>query len=238
MKNKDNDINTVALRDEVDIQKIKFPSRDKKLDEESSSKIEKTILENTIIINCVDCYIEKDSLTVVLATDKKGVNRFYNNLETEQKIENGDNKFVSYPAVNEKLSEKIMTQPDFDKLFKLRHAEKCLNTIRDNDELVIARGRQKEIDHKEIRGLKDKKIKDQNITCCQLTGEPLQKNAAAHHIERQADSPRKAKDLNNVIVVNPKPHEIIHNKGAESKIELEDLCKKEKWNIPKEIKNK
>lgn len=115
---------------------------------------------------------------------------------------------------------------------RLRDSEGCINALRDAPELEKIREAEESRNRKEQPKLKEKKIKAEGISVCQLTSEPLTGDAHAHHIERQADNPRKARDLNNVIVVNPSPHGEVHTAGAETREELSALCASKGWNDP------
>jgi len=176
--------------------------------------------------------VNKKALPKVLATDKKGVNRFVNDLNDEDKVENGSDTFVSVPAVMKEISERIQWPIDTIKKEKLRDSEGCLKTLRDAPELDKIREVIESNIRKELPGLKKKKIKAENVTACQVSNEPLQPDAHAHHIERKADNPSKALDLDNIAVVNSEPHNEIHAADAESPEELSKLCKQNGWSDP------
>ena len=105
-------------------------------------------------------------------------------------------------------------------------------TLRDAPELEKYREVQESRIRKELPSLKKKKIKAESVTACQVTSQPLQLNAHAHHISRKADNPDQALDLSNIAVVNPEPHDEIHEAGAESPAEFSALCKAKDWNDP------
>lgn len=177
-------------------------------------------------------FINKKALPHLLATDTPGVNRVYNDLDDEDKVELADKKLVSTPAVQKIISERLQEPRDTLERERLRDSEACLIAFRDAPELEKCREVEESKNREEQPLLKGKKIAAENITSCQLTGEPLAPNAHAHHIERRADKPRKARDLNNVVVINPEPHEEVHRNRAESPQELQDLCETKGWNNP------
>ncbi|MBP8149356.1 MAG: hypothetical protein KAY21_06520 [Limnohabitans sp.] len=177
-------------------------------------------------------YIEKDALPHLMATDKKGVNRFYNNLDNEDKLELGTKSLASASSVNKEISERIQQPRDTLQKERLRDSEGCINAVRDAPELEKIREAEESRNRREQPKLKEKKIKAESISTCQLTGEPLDPAAHAHHIERQADNPKKSRDLNNVIVINPSPHGEVHKAGAENPEELSTLCGIKGWNDP------
>ena len=114
---------------------------------------------------------------------------------------------------------------------RLRDSEACLKALRDAPELEKIREAQESRNRHEQSKLKVRKI-EEGVTTCQLSGEPLEANSEAHHIERKADNPKKALDLDNVVLVNPAVHQEIHRKGAESPEELKALCEEKNWKAP------
>ncbi|WP_367280603.1 hypothetical protein, partial [uncultured Clostridium sp.] len=89
---------------------------------------------------------------------------------------------------------------------------------------------------KDRSSITKKKIKENNITQCQLSGEVFENDARGHHIERVADDPRKARDLENIIVVKDAVHKAIHNKGAESRESLKEFIKENEYETPDNLK--
>lgn len=211
---------------------LRFPEANKNIPSKETKKTRNAISTQGAYTPDGKSFVNKKALTKVLATDKKGVNRFVNNLENDDKMENGIDTFVSTPAVMKELSERIQSPIDTIKKEKLRDSEGCVATLRDAPELEKIREVQESKIRKELPGLKKKKIKAEGITACQVSGEPLQPDAHAHHIERKADNPSKSLDLENIAVVNPEPHNIIHAKGAETAEELSKLCEEKGWNDP------
>ena len=60
-----------------------------------------------------------------------------------------------------------------------------------------------------------------------------------YHIERVADNPRKARDLDNLVVVKKKIHHDIHDihdKGAESFERLKKCINENNYNMPNNLK--
>jgi hypothetical protein len=177
-------------------------------------------------------YIDTKALPHLLATDKKSVNRFYSDLDEKDKFENGFQRLASLSSVNKEISERLQEPRDTLQRERLRDSEGCINAMRDAPELEKIREVEESKNRKEQPKLKSKKIKAEGITSCQLTDKPLEKDADAHHIERRADKPRKARDLDNILVANKVPHREIHEAGAESREELSELCKEKGWNDP------
>lgn len=153
-------------------------------------------------------------------------------MENEDKLELGEKKLVAASAVGKEISERIQEPRDTVQKERLRDSESCLNALRDSPDLEKIREVEESKNRKEKSKLKARKIAAENISACQVTGEPLETDADAHHIARQADKPREAINLDNIIVINKQPHREIHAAGAESSEELSELCKEKGWNDP------
>lgn len=211
---------------------INFPEKNKHISEKEAERNRVLVKANGAYTGDGRAYICKDALPHLLVTDKKGANRFYNNLDEEDKLELGKKCLASISSLNKEISERIQEPRDTLQKERLRDSESCINAFRDAPELEKIREVEESKNRKEQANLKAKKIKAENITACQLTGKPLDADADAHHIERQADKPRKARDLNNVIVANKLPHREVHDAGAETSEELSALCAVKGWNDP------
>ncbi|WP_265432587.1 hypothetical protein [Aeromonas salmonicida] len=211
---------------------ISFPEKNKHISDKEAEKSRELVKNNGAYTNDGRAYMDKNALPHLLATDKKGANRFFNNLEDEDKLELGNKNLAAISSVNKEISERIQEPRDTLQKERLRDSEACVNAFRDAPELEKIREIEESKNRKEQPKLKAKKIKAENITACELTGAPLDPDADAHHIERQADKPRKARDLNNIVVANKLPHREVHEAGAETPEELSALCTEKGWNDP------
>lgn len=211
---------------------ITFPAKNNHISNVEAEKNRCLIKEQGVYTNGGQTYIDKNALPHLLATDKKGINRLYNSLDNADKLELGQQQFVSVPAINKEISKRLQEPRDTLQRERLRDTEGCVNAMRDAPELEKIREVEESKNRKEQSNLKAKKIKAENITACQITGEPLQPDADAHHITRQADEPRRARDLDNVLIVNKSTHQAIHAASAESPEELSQLCRQNGWSDP------
>lgn len=211
---------------------IIFPKKNEHISDKDAKKNRDLIKNEGAYTGNGKVYLNTRALTHILATDKKGVNRFYNNLENEDKLEQGEKNLVSVAALSKEISERIQEPRDNLQKERLRDSEKCLNALRDSPDLEKVREVAESKNRKEKYKLKQRKIAAENISTCQLTGKPLEADADAHHIARQADEPRETLNLDNIIVINKQPHREIHAAGAESSEELSELCKEKDWNDP------
>ncbi|GGY29938.1 hypothetical protein [Paludibacterium paludis] len=211
---------------------ISFPPVSENIVPVDGEKTRQLIKETSVYTPDGRAFIDKEAMPHLLATDKKGVNRIYNDLDDDDKLEQGKKKLLSIPAVCKELSKRIEEPRDPVERERLRDSESCVVALRDAPELEKKRVLEEAKNRHEQPRLKEKKIKADEIKACQLTGQPLQPNAHAHHIERRADKPRKSRDLSNIIVVNPEAHQEIHRQGAESPEELQALCDKKGWSNP------
>jgi len=211
---------------------LNFPKANEHIPSEEAEKTRNGISTQGAYTPDGKSFVNKKALPKILATDKKGVNRFVNDLEDDDKMENGADTFVSTPAVMKEISERIQWPIDTIKKEKLRDSEGCVATLRDAPELEKIREVQESKIRKELPGLKRKKIKAEGVTACQVSNQPLQPGAHAHHIERKSDNPSRSLDLENIAVVNQEPHNEIHAAGAETREELSKLCEEKGWNDP------
>lgn len=214
---------------------LNFPEANQHIPVEEANKTRIAISSQGAYTPDGKAFINKKVLPKILATDIKGVNRFVNDLEGDDKMKNGTNTLVSAPAIMKELSERIQWPIDTIKKEKLKDSEGCVATLRDAPELDKIREIQESKIRKELPGLKKKKIKAEGITSCQVTSKPLDPNAAFHHIRRKSDRPDLALDLNNGVVLNPSPHDEVHEADAESPEEFSDLCTKKGWKDPTKI---
>ena len=203
---------------------IKFPEPydiDKKRSLKSQDLIKKTSIYN----ESGKTFINKNSISHLLGTDKKGVNKIYNNADNEDKIENGNNKYLSTSATKKEISKRIEEPRDTLEREHLKDTEKNLIALRDFPDLEKLREIKESKIRKELPKVKEKKRKLEKEDY--VTGELLTK-PEVHHIERVADNPNKALDEDNLVVVNQDTHKEIHKEGAESKEKLEEF--KKNWN--------
>jgi len=204
---------------------LNFPENDNKHIETKVEKTKKSIQNDSLYTSDGRVWTPKKSLPNMLATDSKAINRFYNDLNNDDKLENGSEKYVSIEATQKELSKRIQEPRDTNEKDRLKYSEKAIITLRDAPEIEKIREQFESHIRKELPKVKEKKRKLE--TEDYVTGNPLTQ-PEAHHIERVADNPRKALDENNIVVVNKEIHQEIHREDAESKEELEEL--KKKWN--------
>lgn len=105
-----------------------------------------------------------------------------------------------------------------------------MNAFIESPELEKERSINSDRIQKELPTLTKKKIKAENITCDQLTGEEFEDDAEGHHMTRKKDDPSKALDPSNIIVVKSKTHHAIHKAEANSPETLKELAKEKGWN--------
>lgn len=85
---------------------IKFP-HNSKLTEKENLLPQKAIKETGIIDSKGKAYIGKKKIKDILVTDKAGANKFYNNLDDEDKFENGNEKYASVAVCQKEITNKI-----------------------------------------------------------------------------------------------------------------------------------
>ncbi|WP_139350226.1 hypothetical protein [Rhodanobacter sp. C03] len=171
----------------------------------------------------------KSALRHLLATDNAGANQFYNDLSNEDKTQNGTTRYVATSALNKELSRRIQEPRDVYKLERLKDAELCVNTLRDDPKLEKLRALAESHIRKMQPKLKQQMLKAESITACQVSGEPLQPDAEVHHIVRQADQPDRSLDSTNHLLINKPPHREIHAAGTHSSEALVALAREKNW---------
>lgn len=213
---------------------ITFPSNDL-LEPKEQNVIQNAITKGGIVASEGRCYIDTKEMPKLLVTDNKGVAKIYNNAQEDDKYENGNNQYLSTSEIKKNIDERIQEPRGALEQEKLRYSETCLNAFRDSPELEKERHIEADRIAKERPLLTNKKIKAENIDMCQLSGEKFEDDARGHHIERVADNPRKARNLDNIVVVKAPIHVDIHNKGAESPEELKKYIETNNYNKPNNL---
>lgn len=172
----------------------------------------------------------------LLATDQAGANRFYVELDDGDKLEDGAEQYAAAEAVIYEQSRRIQEPRDPIKREQLRDAERCVQALRDAPELEKIRVLEEARIRRELPKLKDRVVAARDITTCELTGQPLQPDAHAHHADRKEDRPRRSLDPANIAICNPAPHREVHASGADSAVELEKFAAENNgtWRRPPE----
>ncbi|OOO00574.1 MAG: hypothetical protein ATN35_06630 [Epulopiscium sp. Nele67-Bin004] len=208
---------------------IKFPDNDSLIESEKTS-IENSIKTGGIVTTEGKLFIDKDKLPPLLGTDKKGVNKFYNDLDDDDKFIDGSKRYADSTAVSKEQNKRIQEPRSQLEREKLKHSRDCVNAFIDAPQLEKERTIESDRIQKRLPNLTKEKIKADNITADQLTGERFENDAEGHHIERKADNPRKATDLDNIVVIKKSTHKEIHDNNAEDKQSLIDLANNKGWN--------
>lgn len=208
---------------------LRLPDAKDHITPEDASKTRALIETGGAFTQDGQAWLKTGTLPHILCTDKSGANQFYNDLSDNDKMQNGGTRYLTTSALNKELSRRIQEPRDVYKLERLKDAEVCLNAFRDNPELEKRRALAESKIRRELPKLKQQMLKAENITACQVSGEPLQPDAEVHHVERQADQPRKSLDPSNLRLVNKLPHQDIHAAGAHSREALAALAQQKNW---------
>lgn len=182
-------------------------------------------------------YVDKNTVPHLLATDKAGANKIYNELNDDDKYENGVQKLISVPALQKEISERITEPRDTIQIERLKDSEQCLISLRDAQEIVRDRELQESKIRRDLPKLREEVIKKKNISQDECTGEKLHQ-PHAHHIIRRSDKPREALNLNNIAIVNEDTHHDIHAKEIHDKDDLIAYSDKNGGSLRNRIGNK
>lgn len=207
---------------------IHFPDNENLTDKEKEVS-RNAIVKGGIVKNDGQTFINKNEMPKLLNTDKKGANKVYNDLEDDDKFEDGNSKYADTSALLKEVSKRIQEPRSQLEREKLKDSRDCMNAFIDAPKLEKERTIESDRIQKELPNLTKKKIEAENISCDQLTGEAFDNDAQGHHIERKADEPKKALDLNNLVITKEKNHKEIHSEGAEDRESLKGLAKKKGW---------
>lgn len=174
-------------------------------------------------------YVEKSAIPHLLGTDKAGANQFYNDLSDADKMQSGSDRLVHTAAVMGELSRRIQEPFPANKQENLKYNEECLRAFRDNPELEKRRTVHEAQIRQALPGLKERMLRAERVTHCQVSGQPLDPKPHVHHIVRRADNPSLSLDPKNLALINPDPHDEIHRAEAHSPEKLETLSKEKGW---------
>lgn len=181
-------------------------------------------------------YVDKKVVPQLLATDKAGANKIYNELDDDDKFENGTQKLVSIPALQKEIAERITEPRDTIQIERLKDSERCLIAVRDAPEIVKERELLESKNRKDFPKVRKQIIKANDITQDECTGEPLEASPHAHHIERKSDNPRRALDPDNIAIINNNTHHDIHAKDINDEEALLEYSEQKGGNLKNRIK--
>jgi len=197
---------------------ITFPDPIEQIENEGK-KTRKLIKRNSSYTPDGRTWINRKNIPHLLSTDSNGGRRVYNDLDEDDKLENGANDYASVEALQKEISKRIQEPRDTIQKERLRDTEECLKVFRDAPELEKIRELEESKIRKELPAVKRKKLKAANVDC--ITGEALV-DPEVHHKDRVADKPRRALDEENLVALSKKTHrDEIHGNGIESEEEFE-----------------
>lgn len=198
---------------------LNFPDSDNEYIKDQVEKTKNVIKENGIYTSDGKAFVDKKSVPHLLATDTKSANRIYNNLDDEDKFENGTEKYISVDATQKELSKRIQEPRDTNEIDRLKYSEKAIVTLRDAPELEKKREQLESHIRKELPKIKKKKRKMDKID--DITGDKLD-TPEVHHKDRVADKPRKALDNDNLATLNKPTHKKLHKLDIETREEYDE----------------
>lgn len=211
---------------------LKFPEPQPSLAVKDAEKTKDVIRKHGAYDLQGGSLLSTKSLPKLLVTDVEGAKRFFMRLNDDDKVKDGNNSFAKGPAVLKEIAQRIEAPRDAYVHERLKYNEECLKKLRDAPEIERIRVLLESKIRRELPNLKQLKINAGNISECQVSGDALEADAHAHHKERKSDNPHRALDLDNIIIVNEKPHQIIHQAKAGDDASLKELCIEKGWKLP------
>ncbi len=209
-----NNKNNGIIKHQAESLSIEFPKNDN-LSEQEMQRAIKSINKHGIALENGRTMVEKNALPTMLCTDKKGANKVYGKLSESDKYRDGDKQYASTSSVTKEISERIQEPRDALTREQLKYNEQCLNALRDADKLENERSIDEARIRKELPKLGKKIMNEKGIKNCEVTDEPFDNDAHAHHVERKSDVPRRALDPSNIKMVKKEVHDDIHESNAE-----------------------
>lgn len=191
-------------------------------------KVDKTCQEEVFLSNDGNVYVPQDSMNTIFNTTKKKGRFIYDNqLDDEDKRTiNGVNAIKSSDVVGllDKRSHETR-DADLD-----RYTRDSLIRIGDSDQAEAVRRKLDTHTSKELPKLK----KQRGIKNDEITGEPLRKNSAFHHLDEKElfTDPVDVLDENKGINVNFDTHKEIHKQNIRTKEELKKKLVNLEFNVP------
>lgn len=205
---------------------VKFPEPPRILTPQDAARTRNAIMTHGVVTYDAKMAYERDGIATILATDKAGANKFVAERTDDDIIEDGGKLYIRQPAIKREIDRRIAEPRDAYQLDRLRDAEQCLDAVRDAPELENRRLKMEAFSRREMPKLKRKVLKSTN-TC--ISGEPLQKDAEVHHVERIADNPDIALAPSNLAPANRSVHKQIHAAQAHTPQALNELAEQQGW---------
>lgn len=199
---------------ELEVGTYKPPKRNNEnIPSEKYDAIDKACKEN-IVLNKTDgnAYIPETSFPKIISKKKKSANYIMDNkIAEEDKKSFNNTTLINTSAVVGYLDKNSHLTRDAEIAELNRYARDGLISIGDSSQAEAIRRKIDSHVDKELPKLKKKR----NSSFDEITGEPLEKNAAFHHVNNKEiyNEPQQILDVANGIVVNPDTHNEIHRRN-------------------------
>ena len=183
-------------------------------------RIDEVCQKKVFLSNDGNAYVPQDSMNVIFNTTRSSGQYIYDNIldDEDKRVINGINAVKSSSVVGE-LDKRSHELREADKADLHRYARDSLLGIGDSDQAEGIRRRLDTHTSKELTRLK----KQRGVQNDEITGEPLKKNSAFHHLKPKAifTDPVAVLDETKGINVNFDTHAEIHKRNIRSEAELE-----------------
>lgn len=135
---------------------IHFPDNENLTDKEKEVS-RNAIVKGGIVKNDGQTFINKNEMPKLLNTDKKGANKVYNDLEDDDKFEDGNSKYADTSALLKEVSKRIQEPRSQLEREKLKDSRDCMNAFIDAPKLEKERTIESDRIQKELPNLTKKK---------------------------------------------------------------------------------
>jgi hypothetical protein len=199
------------------------------LDHSTAKSIYNAWMETAIIDNYGMVWVLPDRLSEILRTSKANARHIVAKIGKQYKSKGAAGTYLHYAEVQKRLSNIIMIAGTMKRERYAEFSESIGMAIRDSAKARCQRAQTYEAMSTAKRGLKQKRVKQLQLGCDELTGVPLLPTSQFSHIRSCAIYPQFTVCVWNGLVVNKHIHQIITDAYVNDEDELYDLCQQQKW---------
>ncbi|CAK1725612.1 conserved hypothetical protein [Vibrio crassostreae] len=175
-------------------------------------------------------WLESSKIHTIIRTTPANGKYWVGQLPNSMKLKAYGHTYIHSSEVISKLDHSIQSARSMSREKYLEYSFSIASAIRKCSRARELRGQHYENFKRDLKSLKNNRIKSFKIKEDELTGnELLVRTAEFSHIRSVSIYPQFAHYLGNGLIVNHETHEIITAHNINDEIQLLDLCKKMKW---------
>jgi hypothetical protein len=208
---------------------IDFSEPSNGLDHSTAKSIYNAWMETAIIDNYGMVWVLPDRLSEILRTSKTNAKYIVAKIGKQYKSKGAAGTYLHYAEIQKRLSQIITSAGTTKKEKYAGFSESIGMAIRDSAKARYQRAQTYEAMSTAKKGLKQKRVRQLQIGCDELTGVPLLPTSQFSHIRSCAIYPQFTACVWNGLVVNKHIHQIITDTYINDEDELYDLCRRQEW---------